>query len=156
MNEKFYEKLDWDKIVLYSIYKPMKGLKRIHRIAISRDMISLNTEKQTKSMKQDNTCIEGGRIVLKISQTEDYYGIQKKMNISISIYNGKITCNISTMTHEHLKIFAKDVNEEIECTNKIRYIVLMKIMCFLFKVCKKKDDEVTKKNKNKNKNKKQR
>ena len=73
------------------------------------------------------------------------------MNISISIYNDKITCNISTMTHEHLKIFSKDVNEEIECTNKIRYIVLMKIMCFLFKVCKKKDDEVTKKNKIKNK-----
>ena len=47
-NEKFYEKLDRDKIALYSIYKSMKGLKRIHRIAISRDMISLNTEKQTK------------------------------------------------------------------------------------------------------------
>ena len=58
------------------------------------------------------------------------------------------------MTHEHLKNFAKDVNEEIECTNKIRYIVLMKVMYCLFKVCKKKDDEVTKKNKNKNKNKK--
>ena len=58
------------------------------------------------------------------------------------------------MTNEHHKNFAKDVNEEIECTNKIRYIVLMKIMCFLFKVCKKNDDEVTKKNKNKNKNKK--
>ena len=55
------------------------------------------------------------------------------------------------MTNEHHKNFAKDVNEEIECTNKIRYIVLMKIMCFPFKVCKKKDDEVTKKNKNKNK-----
>ena len=78
------------------------------------------------------------------------------MNISISTYNDKITCNISTMTNEHHKNFAKDDNEEIECTNKIRYIVLMKIMCFLFKVCKKKDDEVTKKNKNKNKNKKQR
>ena len=48
MNEKFYEKLDRDKIALYPIYKSMKGLKRIHRIAISRDMISLNTEKQTK------------------------------------------------------------------------------------------------------------
>ena len=41
-------------------------------------MISLNTEKRTKSTKQDNTiCIEGKQIILKVSQTDDYYGIQK-------------------------------------------------------------------------------
>ena len=44
---------------------------------LGRDMISSNTEKQTKSMKQDNTiCIEGERIILKVSQTEDYYRIK--------------------------------------------------------------------------------
>ena len=75
---------------------------------------------------------------MKISQREDYHGIQKKMNISISTYNDKITCNISTMTNEHHKNFAKDVNEEIECANKIRYIVLMKIMCFFLKYVRKK------------------
>ena len=76
--------------------------------------------------------------------------LKKKLNISISIYNNKIICNISTITKEHHKNFAKDVNQENECTKKIRYIVLMKIMYCLFKVCKKKDDEVTK-NKHKNK-----
>ena len=79
MNEKFRTaRLGRDMISLHSIYKPMRGFKRIHRICIYRDMISLNTEKQTKSMKQDNTiCIEAERIILKVSQTEDYYGIQK-------------------------------------------------------------------------------
>ena len=54
------------------------------------------------------------------------------------------------MTNEHHKNFAKDFIQENECTNKMRYIVLMKIMYCLFKVSKKTDDEVTK-NKNKNK-----
>ena len=77
-NEKFRTaRLGRDMISLQSIYKPMRGFKRIHRIGIYRDMISSNTEKQTKSMKQDNIiCIEGERIILKVSQTEDYYRIK--------------------------------------------------------------------------------
>ena len=77
-NEKFCTaRLGRDMISLHSIYKPMRGFERIHRIGIYRDMISLNTEKQTKSMKQDNTiCIEGERIILKVSQTEDCYRIK--------------------------------------------------------------------------------
>ena len=77
-NEKFCTaRLGRDMISLHSIYKPMRGFERIHRIGIYRDMISLNTEKQTKSMKQDNTiCSEGERIILKVSQTEDYYRIK--------------------------------------------------------------------------------
>ena len=87
MNEKFRTaRLGRDMISLHSIYKPMRGFKRIHRIGIYRDMISLNKEKQTKSMKQDNTiCIEGERIILKVFQTEDYYGIKKKTEY-INIY----------------------------------------------------------------------
>ena len=34
--------------------------------------------------------------------------------------------------------YTKDVNEEIECTNKVRYIILRKVMHSLFKVCRKK------------------
>ena len=36
------------------------------------------------------------------------------------------------------KIKKKKNDEEIECTDKIRYTVLMKVMCCLIKVCKKK------------------
>ena len=91
--------------------------------------------------------IDNKKIILKTSQTDDYNGIQKKLNMSISIYNDKITSNIST-TNENL---IKDVNKEIEYTNKIRYMIIMKIMYWLVKVCKK--DEATE-NKAKNKDKK--
>ena len=70
----------------------------------------------------------------------------KKTNIPISICNDKIICNTS-LNKQH-KNFTKVVNDEIECTNKVRYITLKKIMYCLLKVCKKKNDEI---NKNKNK-----
>ena len=57
------------------------------------------------------------KILLNTSQTDDYNGIKKKLNMSISTHNDKITSNIS-MTNEN---FTKDVNKEIEYTNKIRY-----------------------------------
>ena len=58
----------------------------------------------------------------------------KKTNMSISIYNDKITSNIST-TNEN---FTKDINKEIEYKNKIRYMIIMKIKYWLVKICKKK------------------
>ena len=39
----------------------------------------------------------------------------------------------------------KNINEEIKCTDKIRCMILMKVMCCLIKVCKKKEDEDSKK-----------
>ena len=68
--------------------------------------------------------------------------------MSISRYNDKITSNIST-TNENL---IKDVNKETEYTNKIRYMIILKIMYLLVKICKKKDE--TTKNKARNKDKK--
>ena len=65
----------------------------------------------------------------------------KMVDMSISIYNDKITSNISMMTNDN----HKNINEEIKCTNKIRYTVLMKVVCCLIKVCKKKEDEDSKK-----------
>ena len=87
------------------------------------------------------------RKILK-SQTEDNSGIKKKLDMSISIYNDKITSNISMMTNDNHN-FTKHIDEEIECTDKIRYMVLMKVMCCLIKVCKKKEDEDSKKKKKK-------
>ena len=86
-------------------------------------------------MKQDITIyIYDKKIISNTSQTDDYNGIQKKLNMLISIYNDKITSNIS-MTNEN---FIKDVNKGIEYTNKIRYMIIMKIMYWLVKICKKK------------------
>ena len=90
-------------------------------------------------MKQDNSIfLEDKKIILKASQAQDNGGIQKIVDMSISIYNDKITSNISMMTTDNHKSFTKNINEEIECTDKIRYTLLMKVLCCLIKVCKKK------------------
>ena len=81
------------------------------------------------------------KIILKASQAQDNGGIQKIVDMSISIYNDKITSNISMMINDN----HKNINKEIKCTNKMRYIILLKIMYCLIKVCKKKEDEDSKK-----------
>ena len=136
MNEKFITRnLNEDGILLCSINNSTKGVEIINKIAIQRDLISLIIEKNTKAMKQDITIyIDDKKIILNTSQTDAYNGIQKKLNMLISIYNDKITSNIS-MTNEN---FIKDVNKGIEYTNKIRYMIIMKIMYWLVKICKKK------------------
>ena len=97
-------------------------------------------------MKQDNSIyLEDKQIILKASQAQDNSGIQKILDMSISIYNDKITSNISMMTTDNHKSFTKNINEEIECTDKIRYTLLMKVMCCLIKVCKKKRMRIVKK-----------
>ena len=45
MNEKYYEKVDKDKIVFYLIHKPIKVVKIKHMIEISREIITLTIEK---------------------------------------------------------------------------------------------------------------
>ena len=151
MNEKFsirgYSK---DEITLCLINKPQKSFKIIHVISIYRDMLSLNIEKVTNSMKEDRSIyVEDKKILLKISQTEKDSENKKKLNISI--YNDKIIINMCITNNN----FTKDVSMEIKCTDKIRYMVLMKVMYCLTKVFQKKEGEVSKnKNENKNKNKK--
>ena len=134
-------------ILLHSKYEPIKGFKKICRIDICRDIISLNIKKGcVNKMNQDITiCIDGERITLKICQTQDYQEILRKNNITISIYNDKIISNTLINTNEQYKNHTKDVNEELECRNKVRYIILKKIMHSLFKIYKKKNDTEIKK-----------
>ena len=128
-------------ITLCPISKPDKHYKTTHGIVIYGDAISLNTEKKTKGMKHVNSIyLEDKKIILKASQAQDNGGIQKIVDMSISIYNDKITSNISMMTNDNHN-FIKHINEEIKCTSKIRYTILMKVICSLIKVCKKKEDE---------------
>ena len=96
-------------------------------------------------------CVDDEQITSKSSQTQDYQGIHIEKTISISICNDKIICNSSTIKNEQCRNYRKIFNEKIECTNKVRYIILKKIMHSLFKVCKKKNDDEINKNKNKNK-----
>ena len=115
INEKFRLRgQDKDGVTLFSVSKPQKDSKITHRIAIYRDEISLNTEKKTNGMTQDNSIyLEDKQIILKSSQAQDNSGIQKILDMSISIYNDKITSNISMMTNDN----HKNIDEEIKCTD---------------------------------------
>ena len=131
MNEKYYVKVDKDKVVFYLIRKPMKGFKMKHMIEILKDMIILATEKETKTMNDVITiCIIDSQIKLSIAQTEN----QNKMNISIIISNDEIVCDISTITNE----YQRNIREVTKCTDEIRYILLMNIMHCIIKICDKK------------------
>ena len=55
------------------------------------------------------------KIILKASQAQDNGGIQKTVDMSISIYNDKIISNISMMINDN----HKNINEEIKCADKI-------------------------------------
>ena len=131
MNEKYYVKVDKDKVVFYLIRKPMKGFKMKHMIEISKDMIILATEKETKTMNDVITiCIIDSQIKLSIAQTEN----QNKMNISIIISNDEIVCDISTIINE----YQRNIREVTKCADEIRYILLMNIMHCIIKICDKK------------------
>ena len=90
-------------------------------------------------MKEERSIyVEHKKILLKTSQTEKDSENQKKLNISI--YNDKIISKMCIKNNN----FTKDDCMEIKCTDKIRYMVLMKVMYCLIKVFKKKEDEVSK------------
>ena len=104
MNEKYYEKVDKDGIVFYLINKPIKVVKMEHVIEISRVMIILAIEKETRIMNEVITiCIIDNQIKLNLAQTEN----QNKLNISIIVSNDEIVCNTSSITDEHEKDIVK-------------------------------------------------
>ena len=123
INEKF-QTLGGNKdmILLHSKYESIKGFKKICRIDISRDIISLNIRNDADIKNDITLYIDGERITLKVSQTENCQGIHKR-NISISVSNDKIIYNTSTNINEQNRNYTKNTNEEIECTNKVRYII---------------------------------
>ena len=140
MDEKYYVETDKDNIVFYLIRKPIKGFKVKHIIEISKDVIILAIEKETKALNECITIyIIDNQIKLNIAQTEN----ENKMNISIIISNDEIVCNISTITNE----YQRNISEVTKCTDKIRYIPLMNIMYCIIKICDKKNDEINKKKK---------
>ena len=140
MDEKYYVETDKDNIVFYLIRKPLKGFKVKHIIEISKDVIILAIEKETKALNECITIyIIDNQIKLNIAQTEN----ENKMNISIIISNDEIVCNISTITNE----YQRNISEVTKCTDKIRYIPLMNIMYCIIKICDKKNDEINKKKK---------
>ena len=118
-----------DTNLLHSKYEPKKGFKKICRIDICRDIISLNIGSFINNLKEDITIfIEGKQITLKVFQTENHQRNRSKTNLSISVYNDKIINTTSITKNEQNKSYTKDANDEIECINKVRYTIL----CIVF------------------------
>ena len=140
MNEKYYEKIDKDKILFYLIRKQIKGVKIKHMVEISREIITLAIEKKTRTMNRViTTCIIDNQIKLNISQNENV----NKNDMFIKISNDEIVCNMSSITGEYLK----DISEVFNCSSNIRYTLFKNIMYCIIKICDKKNDEINKKKK---------
>ena len=128
--EKYDTKVDKDNIAVYSICKA-KGFSKLRHIDINRDLISMAIEEKTKDMNKCNTiCIKDKYIILKLFLAKDCDKINKE--ISISICTDKIVSNSPIITNE----INENINNEIMCSNKIRYITLMETMYCLFKILK--------------------
>ena len=129
----FNEKFD----VMGYVHKDTDGVDRIilhcmsrtiATIEISRNEITLEIERETNTMIEIvRICIEFNQIILQLVQIEN----KNRMNIAVIISNDVILCDISTTT--------KDGHQEVtEYTEKIRYILLMNILCYITKICEKK------------------
>ena len=128
--EKYHTKVDKDNIAVYSIRKA-KGFSKLRHIDINRDLISMAIEEKTKDMNSFNTiCIKDKYIILKLFLAKDCDKINKE--ISISICTDKIVSNSSIITNE----LNENINNEIMCSNKIRYTTLMETMYCLFEILK--------------------
>ena len=130
INQKFFTlRLD-NMIFLGFEYKPKIVFKKIYKVCMSRDIVSLGIINVVDNLKQAiSLSIECQEMKLKLSQTEDH----SKTNVSISIYNNIIINTTSVAKNEQN---TKIINEEIECINKVRYILLRKVMVILYKICK--------------------
>ena len=88
-------------------------------------------EEKTKDMNSFNTiCIKDKYIILKLFLANDCNKINKE--ISISICTDKIVSNSSIIKNE----LNKNIRNGITCSNKIRYMMLMKTMYYLFEILK--------------------
>ena len=96
-------------------------------IEISKDIIKLGIEKETKTMTELNAIyLLENRISLCIAQTEN----QNKQDMFIKISNDEIVCNISSITDE----YQKNISEVINCSSNIRYTLLKNITYCIIKI----------------------
>ena len=107
-------------------------------------MILLETQKEMENMVEDRKLfIDEELISLQLTQIKDDNGIKRELNILITIL---ITTSIKDITSEITLIEKDDITNtvvnEFKCSNKIRYMIIMKIMYWLVKLYRKKDDMV--------------
>ena len=142
MNENFnvrsYNEKDYE-ISMWSINKLEKDAITLNNIKLCDDMILLETQKEIENMVDRKLFIDEELISLQPTQIKDDNGIKRELNILIAIL---ITTSIKDITSEITLIEKDDITNtvvnEFKCSNKIRYMIIMKIMYWLVKICKKK------------------
>ena len=143
MNENFnvrsYNEKDYE-ISMWSINKLEKDGIALNNIKLCDDMILLETQKEMENMVENRKLfIDEELISLQLTQIKDGNGIKRELNILIKI--------LTTASSSEITLIEKDditntVVNEFKCSNKIRYMIIMKIMYLLVKLCRKKDDIV--------------
>ena len=137
-NEKDYE------ILMWSINKLEKDAITLNNIILCDDMILLETQKEMENMVEDRKLfIDEELISLQLTQIKDDNGIKRELNTLITIL---ITTSMKDITSE-ITLIEKDyirntVFNEFKCSNKIRYMMIMKILYWLVKLYRKNNDTV--------------
>ena len=142
MNENFnvrsYNEKDYD-ISMWSINKLEKDVITLNNIKLCDDMILLETRREMKNMVEDKKVfIDEELISLQLTQIKHVKDIKRELNISVTIL---ITTFIKNITSEITLIEKDDITDTVvnECSNKIKYMIIMKIRYWLVNLCRKKD-----------------
>ena len=143
MNENFnvrsYNEKDYE-ISMWSINKLEKDGITLNNIKLCDDMILLEIQKEMENMVENRKLfIDEELISLQLTQIKNDNGIKRELNILITIL---ITTYIKDITSEITLIEKDDITNTVvntfKCSNKIRYMIIMKIMYWLVNLCRKK------------------
>ena len=138
-NVRSYNEKDYD-ISMWSINKLVTDAIKLNNIKLCDDMILLETEKEMENMVENRKLfIDEELISLQLTQIKHDNGIKRELNILITIL---IRASIKGITSK-ITLIEKDdiintVVNEFKCSNKIMYMIIMKIIYWLVKICKKK------------------
>ena len=147
MNENFnvrsYNEKDYE-ISMWSINKLQKDVITLNNIKLCDGMILLETRKEMENIVENRKLfIDEELISLQLTQIKNDNSIKRELNILITIL---ITTCIKDIISEITLIEKDDIKNTVvntfKCSNKIRYMIIMKIMYWLVNLCRKKDDKV--------------
>ena len=114
--------------------------KKVNKITVEGDMISLykrniyeNDHQEIYTEKVDTIDIDKECIQLESYIIQDYQETHTEKGKSISIFTDEIRYDSLIIQNDHHRDYTKEVKEEMEYRNKIRYIILKNIMLILLK-----------------------
>ena len=112
----------------------------LEETSVKGDMISLykrniyeNDHQEIYTEKVDTIDIDNECIQLEWYIIQDYQETHTEKGKSVSIFTDEIRYDSLIIQNDHHRDYTKEVKEEMEYRNKIRYIILKNIMLILLK-----------------------